>query len=88
MISGIADVASHQVPDLSLIRAHEDPLPFHACEDDLKVAVGSGVGVWIEGMPLSGSSITSVALPASINCQVLPVSSLRQIPPFVPLIAA
>ena len=32
-------------------------------------------------VPLSGSRTTSVAWPASINCQVLPVSSLRQMPP-------
>ena len=44
----IADGAGHQVPDLSLIRAHEDPLPLHAGEDNLKVAVRSGVGVRIE----------------------------------------
>ena len=40
-----------------------------------------GVGVRIEGTAAAGSRTTSVAWPASINCQVLPVSTLRQMPP-------
>ena len=44
----IADVARHQVPDLSLIGAHEDPLPLHAGEDNLKIACRARVRVRIE----------------------------------------
>ena len=38
MINGLPTCAGHQVPDLPLIRAHEDPLPFNAGKDNLKVA--------------------------------------------------
>ena len=83
----VADAAVHQVPDLALVGAQEDAHAADGGVDDLEVALDVAAA-GLRTVPLSGSRTTSVAWPASINCQVLPVSSLRQMPPLVPLMAA
>ena len=86
---GVADVAEHLVPDLALVGAHVDAHAADRGVDDLEVALDVGVGVGVEdGAALRVEDHARSPGRRASAAQVLPVSSLRQMPPVGPLMAA